>query len=153
MSDDDDGKSGHIEVEIKCRVTNLDLCTCYLLSTPYCFPSTACRILLPFYCLPTTAVYCPPSTASRLLPPVNCLQSTPPVNCLPSTASRQLPPVNCLPSTASRQLPAVYCLSSAACGLPDSAWHFDGSERQRAEEKCYVMGRTGRGHLTEKKSV
>jgi hypothetical protein len=128
-----DGKSGHIEVEIKCRVTNLDLCTCCLLSTA--------SLLLPAdYCLP----YCLPSSAARVLPAVQSL---------PSTASRLLPPVNYLPCTACHLLPVDFLIARSARSVAVAEWHFDGSERQRAEEKCCVMGRTGRGHLTEMKSV
>jgi hypothetical protein len=128
------GSSGHIEVEIKCRVTNLNLRTCYLLSTASCplplvhclltngFPSTASRLRPPVYGLPSTAsrlrppVYGFPSTASRLRLPVYGLPSTasrlrPPVYGLPSTASRLRPPVYGLPSTASHLRPPI-------CGLP-----------------------------------
>jgi hypothetical protein len=85
--------------------------------------------------------------ASCLLPPSTASRPLPPVHCLPSTASRPLPPVHCLPSPASHQLPvdSFIARSARSEAVAEERAHFDGSERERAEEICLAIGRIGRG--------
>jgi hypothetical protein len=88
-------------------------------------------------------VSCLVSRVSCLVSRVSCLVSR--VSCLVSRVSWLVARVSCLVSRVSCLVSRVSCLVSRfslsplpthRCRNSDCAEHFDGSERQRAEEKC-----------------